>query len=229
MRTYDGRVAEMQLDPAGETSAWIACPPEAVPGPGQYLLAWSPADMDATLAAPLFPAQYNPGGFLAAAPIPAFWEPSTALALRGPLGRGFDPPLTARRLALAALGESAARLLPLIPAALGMDAALALFADCPLPLLPSDIEVYPLEALPESLSWADFLALDLNLATLTEVREVLGLEMGQGLPCPAQALVLAPMPCGGAAECGVCAVPAHRSWRLACVEGPVFDLNELMW
>jgi NAD(P)H-flavin reductase len=41
-------------------------------------------------------------------------------------------------------------------------------------------------------------------------------------------LVVAPMPCGGLAECGVCAVTTRRGWKLACKDGPVFDLGELI-
>jgi dihydroorotate dehydrogenase electron transfer subunit len=44
-----------------------------------------------------------------------------------------------------------------------------------------------------------------------------------------KALVMTPIPCGGIAECGACAVPAHRGWKLACRDGPVFNLNELAW
>ena len=36
------------------------------------------------------------------------------------------------------------------------------------------------------------------------------------------------MPCGGAAECGICAVPFGRGWKLACKDGPVFELNPLL-
>jgi len=36
-----------------------------------------------------------------------------------------------------------------------------------------------------------------------------------------------PMPCGGLGDCGLCAVDLKRGWKLACKDGPVFDLNEL--
>jgi hypothetical protein len=36
------------------------------------------------------------------------------------------------------------------------------------------------------------------------------------------------MPCAGLAACGVCAVQTRRGWKLACVDGPVFDLKEIM-
>jgi dihydroorotate dehydrogenase electron transfer subunit len=90
-----------------------------------------------------------------------------------------------------------------------------------------------LSALPELLNWADFIAIDLPLATLPDLRSRLGLNAGVDrhlhLHCPAQALVLSPMPCGGLAECGVCAVPSPRGWKLACDDGPVFNLHEITW
>ena len=52
-------------------------------------------------------------------------------------------------------------------------------------------------------------------------------EKELGLAIPAQALVLGPMPCGGLADCGVCAVTTRSDWKLACKEGPVFDLEEI--
>ena len=106
---------------------------------------------------------------------------------------------------------------------------MALFTDAPLPQLPSAVEAYPLNALPELLSWADFIALDLPTAALVDLRARLGLGVHGRLTCPAQALVLAAMPCGGVAECGVCAIPAHRGWKLACKDGPVFNLDEIIW
>jgi dihydroorotate dehydrogenase electron transfer subunit len=135
---------------------------------------------------------------------------------------------------LVSLGDTAARLLPIIPIALEQEAALALFSDASLSAwLPSAVEAYPLSALPELLAWADFIAMDLPLAALPDLRLRLGLgasaDHNPPLHCPAQALVLVPMPCGGLAECGVCAVPAHRGWKLACLDGPVFNLNDITW
>jgi len=43
----------------------------------------------------------------------------------------------------------------------------------------------------------------------------------------AQVLVRTPVPCGGIAECGVCAVTLKSEWKLACKDGPVFDWGEL--
>ena len=201
----------------------------AIPDPGQYLHAWSPADGEAALGAWLFPAQKTEQSFLAAPPIPAAWEPGTQLWLRGPLGHGFHLPFTARRLALAAVGPSAARLLPLIPPFLAQDTAVTLFTGGRLPVLPADIEIYPLQELPAAIAWADFLALDLPLESLPQLRQILGLSPGERFPCPAQALVATGMPCAGLAACGACAVPGRRNWKLACKDGPVFELNEMEW
>ena len=151
------------------------------------------------------------------------------LALRGPLGQGFSLPENARRLALISLAESPARLLPLASQAVKEHLAVALFTDAPLAGLPAALEIQPLSALSEALSWADFIALELPLGALPELRPRLGLSAADRLPCPAQALITTPMPCAGMAECGACAVPSQRGWKLACKDGPVFNLNELSW
>lgn len=252
MRTYQARLTEIQYAAGegigGQLAAWIDCPPPAIPAAGQYILAFSPADSLAACGTALFRGeagdgmQPSAGGFLAAPPIPAAWAPGTPLVLRGPLGRGFS--LTGQRLALAALGNSAARLLPLAGEALRRGDSVTLFTDAPLPALPAAIEIYPLGSLPEALAWADCLAVDFPQEALPELRSRLGLGRGDRLMLPAQALVYTPMPCAGLAECGACAIPASarpvkrspswrtpswRSYRLACKDGPVFNLDELVW
>lgn len=218
---------EIRATPGGLAAARVRCSAGAIPAAGQYLLAWSPEDEDAPLAAPLFIEEIVQDGFLAAPPIPQTWQPGSRLALRGPLGHGFSLPAGARRVALAAFGETIARLLPLLSQALKSGAAVTLFTDCPLPVLPAALEISPLRELPGGLPWADFLALDLPIRALPDLTAALGLRPGAGLPCPAQALLLGSMPCAGMAECGACAVPSGRGWKLACKDGPVFDWNVL--
>jgi NAD(P)H-flavin reductase len=229
MRIYEGLVREIGWQDGQERTAWIECPGAASPAAGRYVMAWSPEQPDAPLATSLFAARIEPQGFLAAPPIPATWEPGTALQLRGPLGRGFSPPGPVRRLALAGLGDGLARLQPLLQDALEKGAAVALFADQAPPGLPSAVEVNPLETLDEALAWADYLALDLPASELPGLAHRLGVERGlRHLPCPAQALVGLPLPCGGLADCGACAVETRRGWKLACQDGPVFDLIDLL-
>ena len=234
MRCLPGRVKEVRFESGGR-AAWIECPRAACPDPGRYVLAYAPADADQFLALALFSGQAagdpatgsqpGEGGFLAAPPVPDSWGPGTALELRGPCGRGFQLPGEIRRLGAAAFTPSAARLMPVITQALQRDVSVTLFSDSPLVGLPYALEVSPLAALTEALPWADFLALDLPLEKLEDLRTLMG--AGE-LRCPAQALIYIPMPCGGAAECGACAVPARRGYKLACKDGPVFDLRELL-
>ena len=186
------------------------------------------------LAAPLFSTWTDgdsgrPHGFPAAPPLPLDWTPGMVLELRGPLGRGFRLPAAARRIALVAWGSSPARLLPLVAPALAQGADLALFCRPPLPRLPAALEAQPLNALPEALNWADFMALDASLEELSETfRAVQRAQAFAVLPCPGQVLVDTVMPCAGLAECGACALPTRRGWKLACQDGPVFDWQEIL-
>jgi NAD(P)H-flavin reductase len=227
---YAGRITEFRLEPDGGQVPRIGCPPQAIPQPGQYLLADSPGDRDSILSTVLFPQQILDDGIVAAPTDRRFpdpdWTLGSSLLLRGPLGRGFQLPISLRNLVLGAAGESAARLLPLMRSAENV----ALFTDAPLPALPPEVEVQPLAGLSEALAWADFMVLDLpgpqvnSLGYLDRLRE----QIGQAaFPRPGQALLAGPMPCGGIADCGVCAVRTRRRYRLSCKDGPVFQINEL--
>ena len=230
MRTALGRIRQVQLDHWGQAGAWIACSPASIPAPGQYLIGRTLDDRDTVLGTPLFTAGLDDEGFLAAYPIPTTWDPGTSLELRGPLGRGLRMPDRALHLALVALGQTPARLLPFAAQALNRsETTVALFTDASLPWLPAALEVQPVQNVPEALAWADFLAVDIPLLSLTGLRHVLGLGAGDRLPCPGELLVETPMPCGGLADCSACAVPGRRGWKLACKDGPVFDINEIEW
>ena len=235
MKQGTGELIELYLE-NGLTGGRLLCPQNLIPSPGEYLLAYDPVSptrhgpgrASSPLAIPLFNAGSIPGGFLVAPPVSQTWRPGTTLSLRGPLGRGFSLPASASHVALVALGETSARLKPLIPVALGQAASVALVSNLELPDLPPEVEIQPLSALPEVAQWADYLALDLPRESLPELREKLGLGEQAKVMFDAQALVVTPMPCGGMAECGLCAVTARRGWKMACRDGPVFDLGELI-
>jgi dihydroorotate dehydrogenase electron transfer subunit len=226
-----GRVIEIRLEAPGETSALIECPPGILPSTGQYLQAHAPDDPDVVLPVSLFACRFPPPAvedkslFESAPPVPASWQPGTPLILRGPLGRGFQLPRPLKRLGLAAIGHSASRLLPLIDSA----AEIALFSNSLPPDLPALVEVNPLSALPDGLAWANFFAIDCPLEQLPTLPGLLRIEADSPLPCPAQILVSTPMPCGALAECGVCALPAKRGYKLACKDGPVFEWGEIRY
>jgi len=222
----EGKILERFLDDRRAT-ARIACPRILVPAPGQYLLAYDPASRD-PLAVPVFSGGSAREGFLAASPLPRDWNPGLILALRGPLGRGFVLPVSARRVALAALDASPAYLLGLIPPAQAQGAALSLVCDDPPDGLPADVEIRPLAALAEICQWADYLALAVPRESMQGWRERLGNGDQLEVPREAQALIVTPMPCGGLADCGVCSVEVKRGMELACKDGPVFDLLTLI-
>jgi len=237
MLNETGIIKVIQLDENGDRAARIDCADSLYPGPGRFILATLAGEVDSILGWPLFPVGL-PGGMAdfhapLLGPLPATWSPGTQLHLRGPLGHGFHLPRDIRRLALAAFGDSPARLLPLISLAIESGADVAIFTRDPVltnTALPPAVEIHPLSALSEVLPWANFLAMDLPLETLTELRRILNLDPYEGMPCNAEALVWTPMPCMSLAECGACAVPVRKAkYKLACKDGPVFSLSELDW
>jgi len=237
MQTDTGKISLIQIDADGKRAAQLDFDPKMMPRPGQYLQAYNPNEHDAVLGCSLFPMGLpttmektpNPGS-VSLGPIPRTWHPGTNLMLRGPLGHGFNLPPAVNSLGLITLGETAGRLLPLIPAALFQNTDIAIFSDAPLPALPPIIEIRSLQAIPEAVAWADFLAIDLPLENIPQLREIFQLGPYDYLPCPAQVLITTPMPCAGIGECGVCAVPKQKKgYALACKDGPVFNLNQLEW
>jgi len=231
MHLCSGHVTEIWLE-NGRVAGRIACPLQ--PAPGQYLLAQPQDGTGDALPAALFSGGASADGFIAAPPFPTEWRPGRELLLRGPTGKGFSLPKGVRRVCLLALDTTPSRLLPLAIQAFKDQAEAALLCDTrsidlAMQRLPTALEVDSLDALPAILSWADFLAIDLPAAHLPQLRQQLGIKVGERLPCAAQALVFTPMPCAGVADCGACAVKGRRGWRLACKDGPVFDLNDLEW
>src|SRR5688572_15079811 len=221
MHQDSGDLTEIYLN--GKAAGRIRCDPRLIPAPGQYLPAWAAEDLSAPLATPVFSAGSCPGGFFAAPPLPLEWQPGTDLQLRGPLGKGFQLPPGARFVALAAFDEaSCSRLLALLEPALAQRAAVVLLTDHPPEGLPAAVEISPLSALAETLRWADMLALDMTRAVLPTV---LGHIRDTSYSREGQVLIHTPIPCAGMGECGACAIRLRTGHRLACKEGPVFDLK----
>jgi len=175
--------------------------------------------------------------------------------LIGPLGQGFEVPTTARRLLLVASTARLPVLLPLArqrnqgfgknP---GFSVALLLSAPTaaelyPIRLLPPALEVHvattdgsaghpgsALDLFPNLVRWADCICIaplhskdPATYPAMAEIVREVRVGPGRGF---AQALVVPPMACGVGA-CQGCAVPVARGTKLACTDGPVFDLLEL--
>lgn len=207
---------------SGSPAAWITCGKSAVPAAGRYLLATSPDRDDEPLAAVLFAAGYSTDGFLAAPPIPETWMPGAEITLHGPFGHGFTLPRNIQRLALAG-AKPPLRLLALLTEALQAGMDIAVFCDDPPAGLPSSVEVNAFNALPDGLRWADYAALEVDQSAVDQLVN----WMGQRPLCPAEVLVASPMPCGGLASCGICAVSGRRGPMHVCERGPVFSLRDL--
>lgn len=222
MSTGQGQIVELILE-HGHRYVRVACLPHLIPAPGQYLLANDGSG--SPLPVPLFYTDSAPQGFVAAAPVA--WTPGIMLHLRGPLGHGFSLPLLARRVGLVVFDDTPARLKGLIRPALKQDAGVVLVGDSASDDLPDDVEVQPLSTLDDILDWADYLAVDVNRGNLSQLRERLGKRNPLAAGMGAQVLIRTAIPCGGIAECGVCAVTLKSEWKLACKDGPVFDWREV--
>lgn len=147
--------------------------------------------------------------------------------LRGPLGRGFKLPASARKVALIAFDDSPSRLRGLIAPALKQGAAVTLLSDSPVDNLPDDVEVQPLASLAEMAEWAEYAAFDVARETLPRLVEKLNRLSQPSRWKEAEVFIHTPVPCGGVAECGVCAVVTKSGWKMACKDGPVFNLREI--
>ena len=224
MQRSVGHIAELQLF-SGEQKALITCPREIVPSPGQYLLA---AEKDAIQATPIFPAGTWQHGFQLTGPFPSSWRPGTELTLSGPVGHGFHLPADIQRLALIGLGNTSARLLPLVKELKSPRASITLFSDAHSSHLPPDVEAYPIQDLAEVFGWADFFGIEVPLGRIETLAAVFNQPDMNPAGLRGQVLVQADMPCCGLGKCGVCALKVKRNWRFTCEDGPVFDLAEVI-
>jgi NAD(P)H-flavin reductase len=222
MHTGKARVVELILED-GCRYARVSCAENLIPAPGQYLLASDVSD--SPLPFPVFYTDSASQGFIAIAS--DSWKPGDDLYLRGPLGRGFSLPVSARKIVLVAFDDSPARLRALIRPALAQDASVVLVSNSATDGLPDDVEVQPLSSLEEIVQWADYMAVDVRRENMPELRERLGERNQLSALHAAQLLIRTPIPCGGVAECGVCAVTTKSGWKMACKDGPVFAWWEI--
>ena len=215
------------------------------------------ADFGDYLRAPLFPARIEAQEFDVLVPPhhpAAALRPGANVGLIGPLGRGFEIPAATDRLLLVASTAHLPVLLPLThqkpgsAASLrekpGFSIALLLSAPTaadlyPIRLFPPAVEVTivttdgsaghrgsPLDLFPDLVRWADCACIADDPATYPALAEIVReVRAGSGRRF-VQALVVPPMACGVGA-CQGCAVSVARGTRLACTDGPVFDLLEL--
>lgn len=225
MYTGKGQVVELVFE-YGLRQARISCASNLVPSPGQFLQAGTDS-RSYPLSVSLFSTGPTLFGFTASAPIPETWAPGLEINLRGPLGRGFAQPQSARRLTLVAFDDSPARLQGLIGLGRGHSADIVLVCDSSDYPMPDDVEILPLSSLGEAVRWADYIALDVAREKLPKLKEMMREQDQVFIKREAQVLVRTPMPCGEIASCGVCAVVTRSGRKMACKDGPVFDWREI--
>ena len=222
-------ILEIQQNIHGTRQAVIDWPGGKIPLPGQYLQAFNLAEPETPTAVSLFP-----GGlpepedastrWATACAVPASWNPSDRLLLRGPLGNGFTVPEGPIRAALAAFGDFTDYLLPIAAMVLATGGEVALFTDGSFPHLPTSIEVNPIKGLAEGIHWADYLA---GCTTMQKVPETRSILRKMGASQTSEVLVLSPMPCGALARCGVCATRSESgNFYLLCEDGPVIPWRD---
>lgn len=224
MHTGKGQIVELILE-NGLRHARISCPADLIPPSGKYLLAGDASD--SPLPVSLFSTESAFGSFISSTPIPETWTPGTKISLRGPLGSGFVLPASARKVALVPFDASSLHLRSLIQPALVQGAAIVLISDVDWERLPDEVEIQPFSTLDDVMGWADYIAFDVLREDLPGFRERLGGLNQSSVGKEAQVLLRTPIPCGGVAECGVCAVMLKSGWKLACKDGPVFNLKEI--
>jgi hypothetical protein len=201
-------------------TTWLDAP--LVVQPGQVLLVHpTECHLVPELCLPL---EIRPEGLLVETSNDRSISPGDHIQLSGPIGKPFTPPETCRKWLLLAPAQHAGRLFPLVQTGLARGASVALWSKLPAPKLPPAVELlaHPTEAL----AWADYIALDLadedpfdlSLSGLEDLANLRGTKI--------EVLRTPPMPCGFGG-CGLCAIKGRRGWQLACVDGPVFDWNDL--
>lgn len=216
---------------------------------GRFVL----ADLGRVLRVPFFPSRLEKDTFEVLVPpahAAAALELGGEVDLIGPLGHGFEVPASCRRLLLVVGATSLPALLPLAaqasssPGETDRSVTLLLLAPAaddayPVRLLPPGLEVHlvtadgsagyggsVLDLLPDLVRWADCVCASADSGVYKALAEVVR-EVRTGTAGRfAQALIVPEMACGVGA-CQGCAVPVAGGMKLACTDGPVFDLLEL--
>jgi dihydroorotate dehydrogenase electron transfer subunit len=226
MKSITGRISEVD-ELYGELGIKVSFPQLVQAIPGQYLLARSSESND-VLPTVLYPYELNENIHHFAGLIPNTWLPGVSLAIHGPIGNGFQLPPQSGKVALVAVpGASIIPLLTLAKTALINNAEIVLLTASSPAFLPAEIEVLPVQMLPEIQKWADYIAAVAELSSLGDLINFFIPTSRQHLHPHVEVMIQTKAICAGTAACGVCSVFTKKGWKLACKEGPVFILDEL--
>jgi dihydroorotate dehydrogenase electron transfer subunit len=200
-------------------------PISQLPEPGEYFLAFAPGTSQ-VLPEAVFPYEMHPESLTLCGNIPTEWQPGTSINIQGPLGKGFHPPPIAGKIALLATDAALSdRLYALMLQALSRGLAVAWVADALPEQFPPQVELLEISDLLEAVKWSDYSAAAVTLTGLNSLLNTL--DRHADLKKKVDVLIDAPMICGNA-RCGVCAFETKKGWKLACKDGPIFNLAEVV-
>ncbi len=200
--------------------------------PGQYLAASSKSEQDVQIPLSLFMESSADNEISIGSPAPPNWYPGHEIVFRGPLGHGFALPMMLKRLALIGFDDHPGRLMALVNTAHNQNVDIVMAGDfisnpvvtCD---IPANVELAKLENLDDLFSWADFIAVDVPSFRIQELSRILQTTSTKVTRGDMQVLMHTSMPCAGIAECGICAVKTVKGYKLACQDGPVFNLKDI--
>jgi dihydroorotate dehydrogenase electron transfer subunit len=204
--------------------------------PGQFFLARVTESLDPYLREPWTPIRKKGAILTFERPVSVTYQPGQVISLLGPLGKPFALRDAVRTLLLIAFDSAPISLLMLAEEALERRVSVTLLLmgaarGYPLEALPPEIEVVrgdeKGQIAPDYLRWADQVVTVAPDASrypqLFEAAQRAKIELPPNYLCGVHQLA---MPCGVGA-CGACAVRCKGGERLACIDGPVFDLTEV--
>ncbi len=196
-----------------------------LPDPGEYFLAFAPGTSQ-VLPAALYPYEMDSERLTLCGNFPAEWQPGTSINIQGPLGNGFHPPALAGKITLIAVDTSLSdRLYALMLQSLSRGLAVAWVADAIPEQFPPQVELLASSDLLDAVTWSDYAAAAVTLNGLGSL--INKFHRHPDLKKKVEVLIDSPMVCGNA-RCGVCAVETKKGWKLACKDGPVFNLEEVL-
>ena len=227
MNHYTGRLIEVLLEPYQNASLRLSLPSAAQPRPGEYLLANRANSAEEALSLTLFPAlvpsaEGQPETIALLSASRQTWQPGDELALSTPRGRPFILPKRAERLLFWSLSASPAWLLPFISLALESHRQVVLLTNEPEAGIPVEVEIQPLSALRDLLTWAQAFVLHSPIRPTPEALE----ELPRPLRKQGYLYATGEFPCGGQAECGLCTLKLDRKDVLPCKAGPLLPLKD---
>jgi dihydroorotate dehydrogenase electron transfer subunit len=202
----------------------ISNPLPRIPAPGEYFLAFATGSSQ-VLPAVLFPYEMDSDTLTLSGFFPGEWQPGTSINIQGPLGKGFHLPSSAGKIALLATDTTLSdRLYALMLQSLSRGVAVVWVADTLPEQFPPQVELLESSDLIDAVNWSDYTAAVTSLVGLGALLHAF--DRHTELKKKVDVLIDTPMVCGNA-RCRVCAVETKKGWKLACKDGPVFNLEEV--